>query len=119
MATKNSVQAFNEAVRPFYEHKTAYTAEKGFTGETTEGGVPQSIERQRIMEGRQAIDTVLDVPMAAIGSAWNIPFGKTGWRYGKDNWILQSKADKELRKTELANARNYRERRDRVRDDIL
>ena len=119
MATKNSVQAFNETVRPFYEHKTAYTAEKGFTGETTEGGVPQSIERQKIMEGRQAIDTVLDVPMAAIGSAWNIPFGKTGWRYGKDNWILQSKADKELRKTELQNARNYRERRDRVRDDIL
>jgi hypothetical protein len=116
---KNSAQAFNEAVRPFYDHKTAYTAEKGFTGETTEGGVPQSIERQKIMEGRQAIDTVLDVPMAAIGSAWNIPFGKTGWRYGKDNWILQSKADKELRKTELANARNYRERRDRVRDDIL
>jgi hypothetical protein len=116
---KNSAQAFNEAVRPFFEHKTAYTAEKGFTGETTEGGVPQSIERQKIMEGRQAIDTVLDVPMAAIGSAWNIPFGKTGWRYGKDNWILQSKADKELRKTELANARNYRERRDRVRDDIL
>ena len=66
---KNSAQAFNEAVRPFFEHKTAYTAEKGFTGETTEGGVPQSIERQKIMEGRQAIDTVLDVPMAAIGSA--------------------------------------------------
>jgi hypothetical protein len=119
MATKDSVQAFNETVRPFFEHKNAYTAEKGFTGERTAEGLPQTEQRQKIIEGREAIKKVTDVPMAVLGSAWNIPFGNTGWRYGKDNWILQSKSDKELRKMELQNAKNYRERRDRVRDDIL
>jgi len=119
MATKDSVQAFNETVRPFFEHKNAYTAEKGFTGERTAEGLPQTEERQRTMTGRAAIKKVTDVPMAILGSAWNIPFGNTGWRYGKDNWILQSKSDIELRKMELQNAKNYRERRDRVRDDIL
>ena len=119
MATKDSVQAFNETVRPFFEHKNAYTAEKGFTGEKTAEGLPQTEQRQRTMTGRAAIKKVTDVPMAVLGSAWNIPFGNTGWRYGKDNWILQSKSDKELRKMELQNAKNYRERRDRVRDDIL
>ena len=53
------------------------------------------------MAGREFQKKITDVPMAAIGSAWNIPFGKTGWRYGKDNWILQSKQDKINRKTEL------------------
>jgi len=119
MATKDSVQAFNETVRPFFEHKNAYTAEKGFTGEKTAEGLPQTEQRQRTMTGRAAIKKVTDVPMAVLGSAWNIPFGNTGWRYGKDNWILQSKSDKELRKMELQNAKLYRERRDRVRDDIL
>ena len=120
MATKkSSVQAFNETVRPFFEHKNAYTAEKGFTGNVSAEGLPQTEEREKIIAGREAIKTVTDVPMAVLGSAWNIPFGKTGWRYGKDNWILQSKADVELRKTELQNAKNYRERRDRVRDNIL
>ncbi len=119
MATKDSVQAFNETVRPFFEHKNAYTAEKGFTGERTAEGLPQTEQREKIIAGREAIKTVTDVPMAVLGSAWNIPFGNTGWRYGKDNWILQSKSDKELRKMELQNAKNYRERRDRVRDDIL
>ena len=119
MATKDSVQAFNETVRPFFEHKNAYTAEKGFTGERTAEGLPQTEQRQKIIEGREAIKKVTDVPMAVLGSAWNIPFGNTGWRYGKDNWILQSKSDIELRKMELQNAKNYRERRDRVRDDIL
>ena len=52
MATKNSVQAFNETVRPFFEHKNAYTAEKGFTGERTAEGLPQTEERQKIMAGR-------------------------------------------------------------------
>ena len=119
MATKDSVQAFNETVRPFFEHKNAYTAEKGFTGERTAEGLPQTEQREKILAGREAIKTVTDVPMAVLGSAWNIPFGNTGWRYGKDNWILQSKSDKELRKMELQNAKNYRERRDRIRDDIL
>ena len=119
MATKDSVSAFNETVRPFFEHKNAYTAEKGFTGEKTAEGLPQTEQRQKIIAGRKALKTVTDVPMAVLGSAWNIPFGNTGWRYGKDNWILQSKSDKELRKMELQNAKLYRERRDRVRDDIL
>ena len=42
MATKDSVQAFNETVRPFFEHKNAYTAEKGFTGERTAEGLPRN-----------------------------------------------------------------------------
>ena len=90
MATKDSVQAFNETVRPFFEHKNAYTAEKGFTGERTAEGLPQTEQRQRTMTGRAAIKKVTDVPMAVLGSAWNIPFGNTGWRYGKDNWILHN-----------------------------
>ena len=119
MATKDSIRAFQQTVKPLFDHKNAYSAEKGFTGQTTEGGVPQSEEREKIMAGRKFQKKITDVPMAALGSAWNIPFGKTGWRYGKDNWILQSKQDKLNRKTELTNARNYRERRDRIRDDIL
>ena len=51
MATKDSVQAFNETVRPFFEHKNAYTAEKGFTGERTAEGLPQREQRQRTMTG--------------------------------------------------------------------
>jgi len=114
-----SIKSFQQTVKPFLDHKNAYTAEKGFTGQTTEGGVPQSEAREKTMAGRAFQKKITDVPMAAIGSAWNIPFGKTGWRYGKDNWILQSKQDKINRKTELTNAKLYRERRDRVRDDIL
>ena len=74
---------------------------------------------ENITAVNKALKKVTDVPMAGLGTIWNIPFGKTGWRYGKDNWILQSKADKAQRKAELANYKNYRERRDRVRDDIL
>ncbi len=52
MATKDSIRAFQQTVKPLFDHKNAYSAEKGFTGQTTEGGVPQSEEREKIMAGR-------------------------------------------------------------------
>jgi hypothetical protein len=39
---------------------------KGFTGQTTEGGVPQSEEREKIMAGREFQKKITDVPMAAF-----------------------------------------------------
>ena len=112
---ESSIDKFKTTVKPFLEHKNAYNSYKSFT----EGGVPQDERMENITAVNKALKTVTDVPMAGLGTVWNIPFGKTGWRYGKDNWILQSKADKAQRKAELANYKNYRERRDRVRDDIL
>ena len=112
---ESSVDKFKATVKPILEHKNAYNSYKSFT----EGGVPQDERMENITAVNKALKTGLDVPMAVLGSAWNIPFGKTGWRYGKDNWILQSKADKAQRKSELDNYKLYRERRDRVRDDIL
>ena len=123
-----AIKSFQQTVKPFLDHKNAYTAEKGFTGQTTEGGVPQSEEREKIMAGREFQKKITDVPMSVLGTAWNIPMNyipkaftgrDTMFRYGKDNWILQSKQDKINRKSELTNAKLYRERRDRVRDDIL
>ena len=112
---ESSIDKFKTTVKPFLEHKNAYNSYKSFT----EGGVPQDERMENITAVNKALKTATDVPMAGLGTIWNIPFGKTGWRYGKDNWILQSKADKAQRKAELANYKNYRERRDRVRDDIL
>jgi len=112
---ESSIDKFKTTVKPFLEHKNAYNSYKSFT----EGGVPQDERMENITAVNKALKKVTDVPMAGLGTVWNIPFGKTGWRYGKDNWILQSKADKAQRKAELANYKNYRERRDRVRDDIL
>ena len=112
---ESSIDKFKTTVKPFLEHKNAYNSYKSFT----EGGVPQDERMENITAVNKVLKTGTDIPMAALGTVWNIPFGKTGWRYGKDNWILQSKADKAQRKAELANYKNYRERRDRVRDDIL
>ena len=102
----SSIQKFQRTVKPFLDHKNAY---KEYKGETTEGGVPQTEEREKIMAGREFQKKLTDIPMAVVGSAWNIPFGKTGWRYGKDNWILQSKADVAQRKAELQESKLYRE----------
>ena len=113
---QSSIQKFQSTVKPFLDHKNAY---KKYKGETTEGGVPQTEAKEKIMKGREFQKKLTDVPMAALGTAWNIPFGKTGWRYGKDNWILQSKADVAQRKAELQESRLYREKRDRVRDQAL
>ena len=110
---QSSIQKFQSTVKPFLDHKNAY---KEYKGETTEGGVPQTEAKEKIMKGREFQKKITDVPMAALGSVWNIPFGKTGWRYGKDNWILQSKADVAQRKAELQESKLYREKRDRVRD---
>ena len=112
---ESAVNKFKSTVKPFLEHKEAYQGYKS----TTEGDVPQDERMENITAVNKALKTATDVPMAVLGSAWNIPFGNTGWRYGKDNWILQSKADKAQRKSELDNYKLYRERRDRVRDDIL
>jgi len=112
---ESTINKFKSTVKPFLEHKEAYQGYKS----TTEGDVPQDERMENITAVNKAIKTGLDVPMAVLGTAWNVPFGNTGWRYGKDNWILQSKADKAQRKSELDNYKLYRERRDRVRDDIL
>ena len=110
---QSSIEKFKSTVKPFLDHKNAY---KEYKGETTEGGVPQTEAKEKIMKGREFQKKLTDIPMAALGTAWNVPFGKTGWRYGKDNWILQSKADVAQRKAELQESRLYREKRDRVRD---
>ena len=41
------------------------------------------------------------------------------WRKGKENWIVQNKADVAARKTELENLRVHRENRDNTRDMII
>ena len=109
----SSIQKFQRTVKPFLDHKNAY---KEYKGEPTAGGVPQTEEREKIMAGQKFQKKLTDIPMAALGTAWNVPFGKTGWRYGKDNWILQSKADVAQRKAELQESKLYREKRDRGRD---
>ena len=96
---ESAVNKFKSTVKPFLEHKEAYQGYKS----TTEGDVPQDERMENITAVNKALKTATDVPMAVLGSAWNIPFGNTGWRYGKDNWILQSKADKAQRKSELDN----------------
>ena len=119
MANKklSSTQAFNEAIKPFIDHKNAY---QKYKGTPTEGDIPRTESQEKIEAGQKwQKKWLVDVPLAAPSALWNIPFGKTGWRAGKDNWVLQSKADKQQRKDELDNMKAYRKKRDDVRDMIL
>ena len=72
---QSSIEKFKSTVKPFLDHKNAY---KEYKGETTEGGVPQTEAKEKIMKGREFQKKLTDIPMAAGGSVWNIPFGKTG-----------------------------------------
>ena len=117
MAQKlTSSQAFNESIKPFIDHKNAY---QDYKGTTTEGGIPRTIEQEKIEAGRKWQKKVIVDPLQApFQATWNLLTPKS-WRKGKENWIVQSKADVEQRKTELANLANHRKKRDNARDMIL
>ena len=118
MAEKlSSTKAFNEAVKPFIDHKNAY---QEYKGTKTEGDIPRT-EQQEIIEGGQKFqkDWMWDPVFALPSVAWNTVFKNTGWEAGKENWLLQSKADKQQRKDELDNMKLWRKKRDDVRDMVL
>ena len=54
----SSIQKFQRTVKPFLDHKNAY---KEYKGETTEGGVPQTEEREKIMAGREFQKKLTDI----------------------------------------------------------
>tara|TARA_R100000700_G_C3179389_1_gene155777 strand:- start:3020 stop:6388 length:3369 start_codon:yes stop_codon:yes gene_type:complete len=119
MANKklSSTQAYNEAIKPFIDHKNAY---QEYKGTTTEGGIPRKESQEKIEAGQKWQKEWLVDPLTAVPSAlWNLGFKDTGWEAGKNNWLLQSKADKAQRKDELNNFKIYRQKRDDVRNMIL
>ena len=119
MANKklSSTKAYNEAIKPFIDHKNAY---QNYKGTTTSGGIPRTEEQEKIEAGQKWQKEWLVDPLTAGPSAlWNLKFKDTGWEAGKNNWLLQSKADKAQRKAELDNFKLYRKKRDDVRNMIL
>ena len=111
-----SQQAFNEAIQPFVDHKNAY---QEYKGTTTKGGIPQTEAQEKTAAGRKwQKDYIVDPLQAPFQGAWNF-LTPHAWRKGKENWIIQNKADVELRKTELDNLRIHREKRDKTRDMII
>ena len=117
MAKQSEIENFKSVLKPLVDHKNAY---QEYKGTTTEGGIPRTPEQEKIEAGQKWQKKYMVDPLTAVPSAlWNIPFGNTKLRAGKQNWIIQSKADVAQRKDELENFRLYREKRDRVRDQIL
>ena len=117
MAKQSSVENFQSVIQPVLDHKNAY---QEYKGTTTEGGIPRTEEQEKTEAGRKwQKEWIVDPLTAPFQAAWNVPFGDTKLRVGKQNWLIQSKADVAERKAELENFRLGREKRDRVRDMIL
>ena len=111
-----SQQAFNEAIKPFTDHKNAY---QNYKGTPTEGGIPRTEAQEKIEAGKKwQKDYIVDPLQAPFQGAWNL-LTPHAWRKGKENWIVQNKADVAARKTELENLRLHREKRDKTRDMII
>ena len=117
MAQKlTSSQAFNESIKPFIDHKNAY---QDYKGTTTAGGIPRTIEQEKTEAGRKWQKKVIVDPLQApFQAAWNFVTPHS-WRKGKENWIIQSKADVAQRKSELADLAAHRKKRDTTRDMII
>ena len=117
MAKQSSIENFQSVIQPVLDHKNAY---QEYKGTTTEGGIPRTEAQEKTEAGRKwQKEWIVDPLQAPFQAAWNIPFGDTKLRAGKQNWLIQSKADVAERKAELENFRLGREKRDRVRDMIL
>ena len=117
MAKQSPIENFQSVIQPILDHKNAY---QDYKGTTTAGGIPRTEAQEKTEAGRKwQKEYIVDPLKAPFQAAWNIPFGDTRLRAGKENWIIQSKADVAERKAELDNYRLYREKRDRVRDMIL
>ena len=113
----SSSEVFNQAVKPFIDHKNAY---QDYKGTTTKGDIPRTEAQEKIEAGQKWQKKYMwDVPTAIPSAVWNLAFKDTGWEAGKENWLLQSKADKQQRKDELDNMRLWRKKRDDVRDMVL
>ena len=111
-----SQQAFNEAIQPFVDHKNAY---QEYKGTRTEGDIPRTEAQEKVEAGRKWQKKVIVDPLQApFQFAWNLATPHS-WRKGKENWIIQNKADVAARKTELENLRLHREKRDKTRDMII
>ena len=112
MANKklSSTQAYNEAIKPFIDHKNAY---QKYKGTPTAGDIPRTESQEKIEAGQKWQKEWLVDPLTAGPAAlWNLGFKDTGWEAGKNNWLLQSKADKAQRKAELEQSKLYRKKRD-------
>ena len=104
----SSSEVFNQAVKPFIDHKNAY---QDYKGTTTKGDIPRTEQQEKIEAGQKWQKKYMwDVPTAIPSSVWNLAFKNTGWEAGKENWLLQSKADKQQRKDELDNMRLWRKK---------
>jgi len=112
----SSARAFNESIKPFIDHKNAY---QEYKGTTTKGGIPQTEAQEKTAAGRKwQKDYIVDPLQAPFQGVWNL-LTPHAWRKGKENWIIQEKADVAARKTELKNLRIHRENRDKTRDMII
>jgi len=111
-----STQAFNETIKPFIDHKKAY---QDYKGTTTAGGIPRTEAQEKIEAGRKWQKKVIVDPLQApFQATWNF-LTPHAWRKGKENWIVQNKADVAQRKSELADMEAHRVKRDNTRDMII
>tara|TARA_R100000654_G_scaffold1701_2_gene6260 strand:- start:336 stop:3725 length:3390 start_codon:yes stop_codon:yes gene_type:complete len=118
VSKKASQTVFANTVQPFIDHKNAYQDYKG----RTEGGIPITKQQEKIEKNRRfQKDYFVDPVTAPFQALFNkIPGIKgSNWEAGKQNWLIQSKADKAQRQSELENFRVYREKRDDVRDKVI
>jgi len=121
---KDSIQKFQDALLSLVEHKKGMSYEGSGMRDTdivgyNEQGIPLTEAMQKTEKGKQWQKKYIVDPLQSVpGAAWNAVMPE-GWRVGKDNWIIQSKADVAQRKVELQQMKDFRDKRDNARDKIL
>ena len=123
---KAIIQQFQQAILPLVNHQKGINYETTGMADTeivskTEGDIPQTQAQENTAKNNKFLKKYIGDPLTAIPSlAWNaIPVMPEGWKAGRDNWIINSKADIAQRKSELDQERTYRETRDLTGNMIL
>ena len=119
-----NIQAFRDALTPLIKHQEGINYDTTGMADTkivseTDGNIPQTQAQEKIAKGRQFQKDYIVDPLTAIPAlAWNA-IAPEGWRAGRENWLINSKADIAQRRSELDQMKLYREKRDMTGNMII
>ena len=119
-----NIQAFRDALTPLIKHQEGINYDTTGMADTkivseTDGNIPQTQAQEKIAKGRQFQKDYIVDPLTAIPAlAWNA-VAPEGWRAGRENWLINSKADIAQRRSELDQMKLYREKRDMTGNMII
>jgi len=122
---RSSIDLFNTAMKPIESRARQFdsgtipgTMKDNIIAGTTEGGVPQTEAQQKIEAGNKFQKPIRDaIPGIALG-AWN-SITPESWRKGSTNYWIETQADIDQRRVVQEQNKLYREKIDRVGNDIL